>query len=349
MTEIPRRGTTLSKRPAPQQPATGRLQSAKSTAGGRQAAPARGGARAMFGYRQRTPEQVKARQDQSPNTYAKIFAVDHVPSFNPEDGPNRVRYIPAMWPEASHYGFDVWIHYSIGPNKERFLCTKNMLGEPCAICDVSAEEYSQPEESRDKELLKALRPTKRVAAWMINRKKQEDGPVLWLMPRTFDEDVAKICYDEDSGELLLVEDPEDGYDITFTRAGKGMNTSYDGVAIARRSSPLSEDPADLERWSEFCKKNQIPELFLFPNYDDVIATLTGQSPGHAEQAGQETYYQEEEVVQEEVVEEVEGEEGVVYEEEPEVAQSEPEPARPVSQTNIKDRLKNLNRGGPVRR
>jgi hypothetical protein len=234
------------------------------------------------GYRPRTIEDAKKRQNQNSDRFDQLME-NNLPLFKPVDGANRVRILPPTWDGADHYGLNVFIHYNVGPEKQRYLCLDKMKGERCPVCVEQMVEKNRPD--KDDAVVRALSALKRVAAWVIDRKHEIDGPQLWLMPKKMDDALTKQSYDDSTGELLRVEDPEEGFDILFTKEGQGINTDYIGTTIARRTSVLSEDADVLQTWSEFLEAKPIPSLLRFYSFDRIYSQLTGQSempPSHEE-------------------------------------------------------------------
>ncbi len=78
--------------------------------------------------------------------------------------------------------------------------------------------------------------------------------------------------DKDTGEVLPIDHPEDGYDVTFEKNGTGMKTRYEGVSIARRSSPLGK-----REWLEFAMDNPIPDQLVYYPYEHIAKAFGGKS------------------------------------------------------------------------
>jgi hypothetical protein len=204
--------------------------------------------------------------------------------FTPREGVNTVRFMPpppdADW--GGHYGFPIAVHYDIGADGSAYLCRNKMLGEPCAICD----ERTAASAANEEELVKALRAGNRVAAYVIDRKDESKGVQLWNMAEGVDKDVTKICVDASTGEVIYPEDPEHGYDLTFTREGTGLKTKYKGLVFSRRESPLSDDAKLYEAWLKYVVDHPINNMLLFHDTEYVSKVLSGQPTGAAAPAAQ---------------------------------------------------------------
>lgn len=215
------------------------------------------------------------------NDFDSIF-LDTIPGvFTPPEGDNVVRIIEPTWENAEHYGYDLFVHYGIGPDECAYLCLEKMLNEKCPICEERKRAHAA---SEDEEYVKSLRPSQRVAVWIINRDKEEDGPQIWNMPKKMDDNFTNLCVDKRTGELIQIVDPYEGFDIEFTRKGKGLKTKYVGEAISRHPSPLSDDPAQLEEWREFVFEHPIPDVLNFYSYE-YIQNVFGGGAASAEEPG----------------------------------------------------------------
>jgi hypothetical protein len=223
-----------------------------------------------FKYRPREKDTVKKRANQSGGLFDSIFKSQFA-TFTPKEGDYRLRVLPPTWPDAQHFGLDIYVHYGIGSDNQSYLCLDKMLGEKCPIC----EQRKVAERSGDPEYARSLVPTKRVLVWVLDRADEESGPQLWSMAWTIDRDLANLSIDKASGELLLIDDPEDGYDIEFVRTGKGLKTKYSGTAVARRSSPLADDQDQADEWLKFVQDNPLTEVLQYFDYDHIASVAEG--------------------------------------------------------------------------
>lgn len=229
------------------------------------------GARTPFKYQARTAEHVKVRAEQQGGMYDNIFK--QFPTYKAKVGNNLLRILPPTWQNADHYGYDIYRHEQIGPDNSMYLCLKEMKGEPCPICEERAE-LDRLKEDKD---AAELRPRHRVVVWVIDRDKENEGPMVWDMSWTMDKDIAALSTNSRSGEILLIDHPTEGYDFEFSREGTTMtNTKYMGKAIARRSSPINDDPDMQDEWLNFIMINPIPTVLNFYSYEHISQVFTGQ-------------------------------------------------------------------------
>ena len=216
-----------------------------------------------FQYQPRPQETIEQRASQTGSTYIS-FIKDWVETYSVLKTGNWLRPLPPTWPNASHYGLDIFVHYGVGPLNATVLCNLKLYNEKCRVCEAYQEADSKGNLS-DEELY-ALKATKRVLAWFIDRKEPKEDPVAWAQPWTFDRDVSKLCKDPTTGELYVIDHPEVGYDISFDRED---GQKYTGIQIARRSSAVED------KYLEFIMKNPIPSILVKRSYEEVKNLFEG--------------------------------------------------------------------------
>lgn len=220
-----------------------------------------------FSYKPRTSEQLNKRATQS-GGLRDSYVKNEFSMFSAKEGAAvKMRILPPTWSdEPEHWGMDIYVHYGIGPDNATYLCKSKMKEENCLICD----ERLKAEKEGESDYAKTLAPNKRVLIWLIDRNKDDVGPLLWAMPWTVDRDICKISID-DSGTIIQLDDPENGYDVLFTREGSMQKTKYTGIQVARRSTPLGKD-----EWLEFVVKNPLPSVLNFFDEEHIRAVFTGK-------------------------------------------------------------------------
>lgn len=226
-----------------------------------------------FQYKPRSAEQVRAQATRSVGGRDSFFT-DAVQFFTPRVGDNNVRILPPPDDKWGHYGLNVCVHYGIGADESAYLCLKKMKDEACPLC----EERDRATSAGEDELADALRPNYRVAVWVIDRAQETKGPLLWNIAGGLDKDISKLCFDPKSGEVLNVDNPDEGYDLSFTRTGEGIKTKYSGIQFARHPSPLADDADVAAEWLAFVTTNNIEECLKFYEYDYITKVFEGQAP-----------------------------------------------------------------------
>ncbi len=224
-----------------------------------------------FTYEKRSREDFEDRQSQGGKDYDK-FLKGNVKKYVPKDGLNRIRILPPTWKGAKHYALAIYLHYGVGPDRQSYLCLSKMKGE----ADPIQEEYARvrptldSENKDDQETLRQLNDTKRALMYVVDRDNEKLGVQAWDCPWSLDSNIVKVSEDRSSGEVFNIDDPEHGYDVEFDRVGKGRNTRYEGVAIARRSSRLGKD-----EWLEHAVEHPLPDILNYFSYDHIAKAFGG--------------------------------------------------------------------------
>ena len=193
--------------------------------------------------------------------------------YKVKDGKNVIRVLPPTWDKARHYGYDIHVNYNIGPDNQSYLSLSKMKGE----ADPIAEARHEAERDSNTELVKALQPTHRVMIWLIDRLAEDEGPQLWAMPFTVDKAFANLSFDEDTKEVVYIDDPEQGCDVRFYREGTGKNnTKYDASKMKlMKAAPIHEDEKLQNEWLGYIEENPIPNCLNFYDYDYISGIFDG--------------------------------------------------------------------------
>lgn len=225
-----------------------------------------------FQYQKRTVSEVQERANASGGDFATIFKPQYK-VYKIKDGKNVVRILPKTWEgDPNHYGYSVWINYGIGPDNQNFLSLSKMLKEK----DPLAEARRIADKDGDEDTSKALNPRQRIVMWVIDREDEDAGPQVFSCPMSVDKDLASISVDEDTNEVVLVDEPEEGTDFRFHREGKGLKTKYPAAKMRlMKPSPIHADEGQQEEWLNYIQDNPIPETLNFYSYDHIAETFGG--------------------------------------------------------------------------
>ena len=226
-----------------------------------------------FTYVPRDASKWDRRANQSGSNYANVIK-DEFNTFGPKDGENAIRICPPTWENPEHYGYDVWVHFNVGPEGGTVLCLSRMKHQACPICEAQAKY-----EAAGRENAADFKPKRRVAVWLIDRKaeKPEDNPAIWTMGWTVDREISKVCKDRESGALYMIDHPTAGYDVFFDKTGKGDQTKYIGFAIGRRETTIETKHLD------FIAANPIPTTLIWRDYKEIQDLFEGEAPPKAEE------------------------------------------------------------------
>ncbi|MDP3937716.1 MAG: hypothetical protein Q8R92_06230 [Deltaproteobacteria bacterium] len=215
-----------------------------------------------FKYHPRTGDDVKKRAEQKGGQFDSIIR-SGIDRWRPKDGENIIRILPPTWEDHDHYGLDIWVHAFVGPDRSTYLCPQKMKNEPCPICKLARESKASGEDDEAKQ----LQSQRRVAVWILDRDDEKSTPMLFDMSWSMDRDIAALCHNKRTGKVLLIDHPDEGYDILFTRTGKGLNTRYIGMAVDRESSPIMGDEGEQEKMLTYIQENPIPDVLNFYDSD----------------------------------------------------------------------------------
>lgn len=228
--------------------------------------------RRFGGYQKRSMSDVTRRSEQASGLYDTIFREGVSVLVTKPDTKHTLRFLPPGWKDAKHFGLDIHVNYGIGPDNQSYLSLARMKD----AADPIDEERRRAVAAGEEDVAKALRTTRRVACWVIDRDDEDAGPKLWSMPASVDRELAlRMTADDVDGDYLAIDDPVDGFDVTFKRTGQGLTTKYEGVAIARRSTPLHSDDKVAAEWLDYITDNAVPDVLNFYSYDHIEKTLHG--------------------------------------------------------------------------
>lgn len=218
---------------------------------------------AKFQYKARKSEDWEKREKQSGSSFVG-FIEDQFETYTVRKGENWMRILPPTWEDPSHYGYDVWVHYGVGPQNASVICLLKQKNQPCPICEAKAIA----EDAGKDDLASELKPGRRVCVWILDRK-EEKKPQIWAMPWSLDRDISKVARDRQTGELYQLDHPDAGYDVSFDAEGEAMTRKYVGTQLARRPSPVDEKHLD------YIMANPLPNCLIWRNYAELKELLAG--------------------------------------------------------------------------
>lgn len=227
-------------------------------------------AKGGYKYERRDPDSVKKRAEQDGGNFDSIFK-SGTDTFRAKQGTNTVRFLPPTWEDPEHYGFDVWVHSYVGADNGSYLCPKKMLEKHCPICDASKEAADAGEEDDAKK----LRATKKVAAYIVDRDDKKPVPKIWLMSWSQDKEISTLCHSEKTGKVLMLDDTEVGYDLSFKRTGQQLNTRYMGYVVDRDKTPLLESQAAQNKLMEIVVETPIPDTLAYKDAKYLEKVVSG--------------------------------------------------------------------------
>jgi len=233
-----------------------------------------------FRYEKRSKDSLKERANMKGGNF-DTYIKPKFKQWKPKDGKNLIRILPPTWKKAdapwqstAHYGLDIYVNFNIGADNQSYLSLSKMQQGD----DPLAEARREAQKEGDKDLAKALNPSQRILYWIIDRLDEDEGPLLWAAPFTFDKSLSNLCIDEDTKEVMFIDDPEEGCDVRFYKEGTGLTTKYDPSKMkVLKESPIHEDEEIQADWLDFITDNPLPETLNFYSYDHINGTFNGQA------------------------------------------------------------------------
>jgi hypothetical protein len=224
-----------------------------------------------FKYKRRSVDDVRKRASEKTGSFDSFIKSDFK-RYKVRDGKNLIRILPPTWEDPKHYGYTIFLNYSIGADNQTFLSLAEMKGEK----DPLAEARKEAQHEGDKEMAKKLTPRKRSLMWVIDRTDEDEGPLLWDAPFTVDTDFVNLSIDEDTKEVIYVDDPKEGCDIRFYKEGTGVGTKYPAARMKILApSPISEDKGLQKEWLDFIKENPVPDCLQYFDYNHIQEAFDG--------------------------------------------------------------------------
>lgn len=228
-----------------------------------------------FKYRgnDRTSEDVDRRAKVSGGSYDS-FLNPNIPFFKAKEGDNRVRIFPRTWDDIETWGKDwsieVWVHNNVGPDNGTYLCLDKMLNKQCPVCEVRRELDSDEADQ--------LRLQKKFIAYVLDRSSEKTGVQFWTTPMGLYKDIQNRSRDKDANDsVIYIDNPDDGYDVSFVREGTGLKTRYTACELARKASYLTKDEKRQKELCDFVEENPLPEQLVYYDADHIEKVLSGKS------------------------------------------------------------------------
>jgi len=229
------------------------------------------GERKRFEYKQRDASTIKTQANQKGGT-RDGFIKAQFPTFSPQAGEKyRIRIMPPTWDGAEHYAYPVEVHYGVGADNNQYACLAKMKNEECPVC----EERNELIKHRNNKAADDAKAKTRKVMWIIDRDREEDGPMLWTPSWIVDRDIAAEAEDEETNETVFYDDPYKGRDVLFKCVKKGDFTEIKGIKPASRETPLHRNDDRMQKWLRFITKHPIPDCIEFFDAEHITKALVG--------------------------------------------------------------------------
>ncbi len=239
-----------------------------------------------FVYRgsDRTAETIVRKSKQGGGAYDSWLSPD-VQLYKSKEGECTVRIMPATWADTDKWG-DNWdigtyIHYNVGSDKAAYLCLSKMKDEPCPPCEAR-------DQTADDDERKALAASFRPLCYVIDRDDEKAGPQAWSMPlKSLFQEINARSVDKKTRAPILIDHPDEGFDVIFNRKGQGLTTDYTAVEVSRDPSPLHDDPKIQKRWLDYIEAHPLPDILNYYDEDHIRKTLFGRVDRRTQEAAEE--------------------------------------------------------------
>lgn len=235
-----------------------------------------------FKYNRRDPSKHRDRVNQQSGRWANPIR-EGIKEWRPAAGNHSIRILPPTWEDADHYAYDVWVVWNVGADKEQYVTSGVMKSDEN---DPLAKALQYAKANGDDDAIDALSPSRRCWCWVIVSGEENEGPQLWSMPQSVDQELAKKAYKKRSREIIWLDDPEDCADIDFTVKGTGLKKKYEDFEIIASIGPVSKDSEQVVDWIKYIQKNPIPDCIRYYDHEHIARALEG-GVGRREKADEE--------------------------------------------------------------
>lgn len=179
--------------------------------------------------------------------------------WKPDPGEYKVRGLPWKNAPDGQPFVERWFYY-IGNNAG--ILAPHQFGKQDPINDLIKKLYASGKPD-DRLLAKKLQPKMRAYMPVIVRGQEDKGVLVWSFGKQIYQKLLGYFLKEDVGDIL---DLNDGFDLDVTITKTPGKTFLDtSVEAARRTSKLSQDPAQVKAWVDGV-----------PNIDDMYKLKTPQ-------------------------------------------------------------------------
>ena len=191
--------------------------------------------------------------------------------YKPKEGKNRIRIL--AWADGRYFGLQLREHTNVGTTRSAYLCLasnvkdnltlyddlkdvidkmisdgevgKDEIKKKCPQCEKIAKKLKEGYKGKDIKD-EGLWPKPRTLYFLVDRDEEDKGVQIWTAPYfKIDEELRKRVIDPQTGAVLPITDPDEGYDIYFDMVvestSSGNFPKYTGLQIARSPSTLNID------------------------------------------------------------------------------------------------------------
>lgn len=194
-----------------------------------------------------------------------------------ESGKNVRRILPPKG-DREVFWSEGFMHYSLGADGKTAVTCLSTFDKKCPICEY-LESIQNSKNKDDQEMIKSCRKTKRIFIAVLNRDSQdeEEKPLVLGIGKSILKGITDCICDPDYGDIT---DFETGRDITITKSGTGMQTSY--TVLPKPKSIIASDSYSPEELDELIP--DLDSLFVEKSPEELEAILNGEEYGEEEES-----------------------------------------------------------------
>lgn len=224
---------------------------------------------------------IKQRLDNLQSKAAPQQKTDYTTIFwRPSIGKQQVRIVPSAFDSSSPFT-ELKFYYGI---TNKVMISPLNFGEKDPIAEF-AQKLRQGEYDKENYVLaKKLDAKNRIFIPVIVRGEEDKGVRLWQFGKMIYEDLLSMAMDDEIGDYT---DIVNGRDFTLETVGpESTGTNYNKTSVRPRmkTSPLSDDKAQVETWlKEQPNPKEVFKRFTFDEMKDALVKWL--SPEDAETEG----------------------------------------------------------------
>lgn len=177
-----------------------------------------------------------------------------------------------LWPKGNNDLFftEGFVHFGVGPEGKTMVTCPKTYGENerCPICEY-VDKLRKSKDEDDKKLASQLVRRKRDYMNVIDRDGDNEEPKVLPCGPTVVKAILDVMCDPDYADVT---DPKEGRDITISKNGQGLQTTYTVIAkpnVTPASSVYSEE--ELEE-----KMADLDKFFTRKSYEELEDLLYGR-------------------------------------------------------------------------
>ncbi len=231
-----------------------------------------------FKYRKQSEAAVRQEAEQSGGGYASIF-IEGTKEFKPKKGGEyTIRVAPPTWgtdddPPTS-YAHEVFVNFGVGPDEEGFISRSRMGFDDDPVVEMHDRLRQFGDEYVD--LLKEQKAKKRRTMYVLVRGEEELGWQAWAPGWTIHRDMAKASMSKRKRTVKFIDDPDNGYDVTFSRESSGFG-KFTIDEVDDESSPIVDDPKRQKELLDWLVEHPLPDQYRIYSYEEIKRRCDGQA------------------------------------------------------------------------